>query len=88
MDSDESERVLVHVPKVVFVRFTNATWQLDEVLEPGVYPVYPCSRTWFIDASRLHPVLEAQCFQIQLAPAFQATAHISQGKTLPAAMQS
>jgi hypothetical protein len=73
-------------PSVVFVKFENADWQLEGTQEPGIYPVWPVKRAWYLDASRDKPVLKVTRKQVPLAPAFALTAHGSQGKTLRAAM--
>ncbi|CAL1131003.1 unnamed protein product [Cladocopium goreaui] len=73
-------------PSVVFVKFENADWQLEGTPEPGIYPVWPVKRAWYLDASRDKPVLKVTRKQVPLTPAFALTAHGSQGKTLRAAM--
>ena len=68
-----TERLLSHVPKVVYVDFKDdewdkrapeKQWQLPG-LEPGVYPIYSTKRTWHLDAYRKKP-----CLAVQLAQAF------------------
>ena len=54
--------------------------------EPGVYPIRPCARSWFLDAKRKKPQLRFTRFQVPLAPAYSITAHGSQGQTLRAAI--
>ena len=54
--------------------------------EPGLYPIQPVFRTWFIDKGRQHPVLAVRRQQIPLAPAFAITSHAAQGQTLQAAI--
>ena len=54
--------------------------------EPGVYPIRPWNRTWYIDKNRKKPVLSVARYQLPLAPAFAITAHASQGQTLEAAI--
>ena len=73
-------------PSIVYVKFEDADWQLDGTPEPGIYPVWPVKRAWFLDAGREKPVLKVTRLQVPLTPAFALTAHASQGKTLPAAM--
>ncbi|CAE7640649.1 pfh1 [Symbiodinium microadriaticum] len=73
-------------PKVVYVKFEKASWQLDGASEPGLYPVELKKRAWFLDAKRKKPVLKVKRQQIPLVPAFAITAHASQGKTLAAAL--
>ena len=45
-------RKLHAVPKVVFVKFDDAEWQLPGTPEKGIYPIRPWNRTWFLDAGR------------------------------------
>ena len=57
---------------------------IDGVDEPGVYPIKPCPREWFLDQRREKPKLSVKRWQLPLAPAFSITAHGSQGQTLRA----
>ena len=66
-----------------YVKFLDAEWTLDGAQEPGLYPIVPETRKWFLDKGRKYSVLEVQRKQIPLVPAFAITAHASQGKTLP-----
>ena len=68
------------------VRVPSAMWQLDEASELGAFRTYSSSRKWCINASRQQSLLTVTRVQRQLAPAFAATAHVSQGQTLSAAM--
>ena len=73
-------------PSTVYVKFEGAKWQLDGVDEPGVYPISPVAKTWFLDKKRKAPVLKVYRTQVPLTPAYAMTAHSSQGKTLPAVL--
>ena len=73
-------------PSVVFLKFDNVDWQLDGTSEPGVYPIEPVTRTWFLDRNKPKPVLKVVRRQLPLCPAFAITAHFSQGKTMEAAI--
>ena len=73
-------------PSVVYVKFDNATWKLDGIDEPGVYPVKPLERTWYLDNKREKKLLGVKRRQLPLTPAYAMTAHASQGKTLPAVL--
>ena len=79
-------RSLVLLPKVVFVRFPDASWTLPGLSEKGVYPIVPRKGSWFLDHGRPHPVLRVTRRQLPLAPAFAITAHAAQGQTLKAAI--
>lgn len=79
-------RVLTCVPKVVFVKFEAEKWLLPGMSEPGLCPIRPWKRTWFIDRHRKKTVLGVCRYQVPLAPAFAMTAHASQGQTLKAAI--
>ena len=71
-------------PSIVYVKFDGATWQLDGIEEPGVYPVRPLTKAWPLDPKRKNPKLKVVRQQLPLTPAYAMTAHASQGKTLPA----
>ena len=73
-------------PSVVFLKFDNVDWQLDGTTEPGIYPIEPVTRTWFLDRNKPKPVLKVVRRQLPLCPAFAVTAHFSQGKTMEAAI--
>ena len=76
-------------PSVVYVKFDDATWQLDGVDEPGVYPIQPKTTDWHLDRNRgegKKKLLKVHRAQLPLAPAYGMTAHSSQGKTLRAAL--
>ena len=62
------------------------SWTLEGMQEPGVYPIKPSSREWFLDQRREHPKLGVTRWQLPLAPAYSITAHGSQGQTLRAAI--
>ena len=74
------------LPEVVFVQFLDADWQLSGTNRPGIYPIQPVRRVWYIDAGKPKPVLKVTRQQLPLCPAFCITAHTSQGKTLTAAI--
>ena len=73
-------------PSIVYVKFEGAKWQLDGVEEPGVYPITPLAKTWFLDSRRKPPMLKIYRTQVPLTPAYAMTAHSSQGKTLQAVL--
>jgi len=73
-------------PSIVYVKFEGAKWQLDGIDEPGVYPITPLAKTWFLDSRRKPPMLKIYRTQVPLTPAYAMTAHSSQGKTLEAVL--
>ena len=78
----ENDRLAHRMPSCVYVKFEGATWQLDGIDEPGVYPIRPRKEDWYLDGKRTNPVLKVKRRQIPLTPAFAITAHSSQGQTL------
>ena len=51
IDLNDTERHRFrYLPKIVYVRFDNASWKLPG-LEPGVYPVRPDTVDWYTDQS-------------------------------------
>ena len=74
------------LPSVIYVKFDGATWKLDGMDEPGVYPIRSLNQTWFLDSKRSSPVLGIKRQQFPLTPAYAMTAHASQGKTLTAVL--
>ena len=95
---DENARYLKYPPQTVLVRFFEwvrvdgkkvekpCSWTLDGMSEPGVYPIQPWPRSWYLDQRRDNPVLKVSRFQLPLAPAYSITAHGSQGQTLRSAI--
>ena len=55
-------------------------WQLPG-LKPGVYPIVPVKRDWYLDKGKKFPVLRIRRRQLPLTPAFAMTAYASQGQT-------
>ena len=80
------ERILAKLPTIVYVKFPGATWVLDGLSEPGLYPVRTVTKYWYLDQKRKYPVLRIKRQQLPLAPGFAVTAHSSQGKTLDASI--
>ena len=75
------------LPRVVYVKFQDAAhWSLEGIEEPGVYPIHPVKRQWYLDANREKKVLKVTRTQLPLTPAYAMTAHASQGKTLSAVL--
>ena len=73
-------------PSIVYVKFEGAEWQLEGLAEPGVYPIVPMTRSWYLDKGRKARTLRASRTQLPLTPAYSMTAHSSQGKTLRAVL--
>ena len=57
-------------PSIVYVKFEGAKWQLDGIEEPGVYPITPLAKTWFLDSRRKPPMLKIYRTQVPLTPAY------------------
>ena len=95
---DADKRILRYPPKMVLVQFIEqvlrddewvgepCTWTVDGIDRPGVYPIFLCKQSWFLDRHRKTPKLKVDRYQIPLAPASAITAHSSQGRTLAAAI--
>ena len=83
----DNARYLRYPPKVVFVQFMElvdeggkqvekpCSWVVDGIGEPGVYPIKPVAREWFLDQRRDNPKLSVRRWQLLLAPAYSITAH-------------
>ena len=78
---NKAEVVLQNIPRVVFVQFDDAAWQIPGTPQAGIFPMTPITKTWWIDSYRSKPVLRVSRTQIQIAPAFALTAHSEQGQT-------
>ena len=85
------ETILKKTPKIIFVLFDEGEdekgerkpckWTIDGLCTPGLYPVTPQKKDWFVDKGRLYPRLKVKRRQFPLAPAFGVTAHAAQGQT-------
>ena len=64
---EDDVRILEELPEVVYVKFENCTWQLPGTQEPGIYPLVPIKRNWFLDKGRQYPQLAIQRRQVPLA---------------------
>ena len=94
----DNKRILRYLPAVVLVQFTErvrvndewvekpCNWTVDGIDRPGVYPIFPCRRHWFLDERRKPSKLRVIRHQLPLMPAYAMTAHCTQGRTLPAAI--
>ena len=81
-NKEDGLRTLSHCPKVILVDFHTDKWQMTNTPGPGMYPIFPTERRWWIDGYRgRHAVLRVKRLQFPLAPAFATTAHQAQGRT-------
>eukprot|EP00971_Amphidinium_carterae_P007409 147099-Amphidinium_carterae.1 len=64
-------------PKVVWVKFDDAkSWTLPGTGEPGLYPIWPVKKSWFLDQRRKkEKTLQVHRTQLPLTPAFCITGH-------------
>lgn len=79
-------RILDNMPQAVIIHFPRETWKLPSLPRPGLYPLKPTTKTWYLDKSRKTPLLCISRTQFPIAPAFAITAHTSQGQTLDSAI--
>ena len=68
-------RVLQYQPLCIFLRFAGATWQVED-LEPGVYPLQPKPKVWFVNE---HTKVKAKRTGFNAVPYFSGTAFMFQG---------
>ena len=57
---EKGKRIIKKLPKVVHLAFYDKrgkplSWQLPGMKKPGVYPIVPVRRDWFLDKGRVHP---------------------------------
>ena len=95
---ENGRRILRRAPKAVLVQYYDVvernkvlveepcSWIIDGINRPGVYPVRPWRRSWFLDQHGKTPMLEIKRLQVPLAPAYAMTAHGAQCRTLLAAI--
>jgi hypothetical protein len=76
--------LLQYPPKVMYVRFDDASWQVDGMAEAGTYPTTPIKKYWHVDTQG--KTLKVGRTQQPVAPDYARTAYNSQGMTLAAAI--
>ena len=79
-------RILRYVPVVLFIQVPDANWIVPGLTRPGLYPIVPTSKIWYLDKSKKNPVLSVSRRQFPIGPAFGITSHSSQCQTLTAAI--
>ena len=57
-------RCLHNLPVAVFVEFPGATWALDGLNEPGLYPISPRFGKRYLDSGRNYPILKIKRCQL------------------------
>ena len=77
------EVILQKLPIVVFVTFSNCSWEFYGLQEKGLCPITIANT---LDKGRRNHRLKIRRSQLTLAPAFAMTAHALQGQTLFAAI--
>ena len=82
-ESGRYERVLSHMPRVIYIRFQHATWTIHPQLGHKVFPLRPGPRVWSRDKKGNAKVRRVG---FALVPDFGGTAHSYQGATLNAAI--
>ena len=51
---ENGKRILHHLPRAIFVKFKDKNgneldWTLEGMSEPGLYPIVPVKRDWYLD---------------------------------------
>ena len=67
----ESERMLKHLPRCIYLKFENAEWRIHPTLEPGVFPLKNKMSTWVVNGKTAAKV---QRKGFTLVPDFAGTA--------------
>ena len=79
---DNGQRFLHCRPLCIYVRFDKAEWQVGK-LPPGVFPLFPCERTWGVSKE---PKVSIVRKGFTLIPDYASTAFMMQGCSLEAAI--
>ena len=77
--------VLEYSPIALLVKFDGADWVLGD-LDPGVYPVKPQKKDWYVDSDSPKPKNKVSREQVGVGPDYARTAYSTQGLTLDAAL--
>ena len=78
-----AERFLRYMPRVIYLKFADATWTVDKRLGPGVWPLCPVHRNWELNAAQGSKIKR---LGFTLLPDYASTAFMIQGATLRAAI--
>ena len=78
------DTLLQYPPKVLYVKFDDASWLVEGMAEAGAYPVTPIKKYWHVDPQG--KTLKVRRTQQPVAPDYTRTAYNSQGMTLAAAV--
>ena len=76
-----SQRILDYLPKVIFLKFDNAEWQVSPKLDRGVFPLKPVERDWELNKGT-NTKIKRKGFT--LVPDAACTGFMQQGTTLDA----
>ena len=75
-------RILRYALVVLFIQVLDANWMVPGLRTPGLYPILPTSKIWYLNKNKKNPVLSVSRRQFPIGPAFGITSHSSQGQTL------
>ena len=76
-----SERLLNYLPNIIYIKFSNVTWQIHPKLAQGVYPLKPVSHVWELNRTTKAKVSRKG---FTLVPNFACTGFMTQGEALQA----
>ena len=76
-----SQRVLQYLPRVIFLKFDNAEWEISAKLGKGVFPLKPVTRVWEVNQSTQAKISRKG---FTLVPDVACTGFMQQGTTLDA----
>ena len=76
-----SQRVLQYLPRVIYLKFDNAEWEISAKLGKGVFPLKPVTRTWEVN-KLTNAKISRKGFTLVLDVA--CTGFMQQGTTLDA----
>ena len=73
-----SQRMLDYLPKIIYLQFPDAEWQIHKRLPPGVFPLQSVRRMWTLSASGSKVSRRG----FTLVPDYASTGFMMQGETL------
>ena len=77
------ERLLSYLPRCLYLRVEGASWVIHSRLGPGVFPLFPVTRTWELNAATGAKIRRKG---FTFLPDYASTAFMIQGATLPAGL--
>ena len=86
MQDKAGVHILRYVLVVLLIQTPGSNWIVRGLTRPGLYPIVPTSKIWYVDKNKKNPVLGVRRRQFPIGPALAITSQSSEGQTSNAAI--